>query len=106
MLAGLATGLDAIRSLGVTAERVLLVGGAARSAAVSAIAAQVFDVPVAVPAPGEYVALGAARQAAWTLTGGRPSWAVALERPAASDPRPEVRAAYDAVAARRADEAR
>lgn len=106
MLAGLATGLDAIRALGVTAERVLLVGGAARSAAVAGIAAQVFDVPVAVPAPGEYVALGAARQAAWTLTGTRPAWPVALERPAASDPRPEVRAAYDVVAARRAAEAR
>ncbi|KAA9149797.1 xylulokinase [Microbacterium lushaniae] len=105
MLAGLATGLDAIRSLGVTAERVLLVGGAARSPAVAAIAAQVFDVPVAVPAPGEYVALGAARQAAWSLTGTRPSWPLALERAAASDPRPDVRAAYDAVAARRAEEA-
>lgn len=105
MLAGLATGLDAIRSLGVTAERVLLVGGAARSPAVAAIAAQVFDVPVAVPAPGEYVALGAARQAAWSLTGTRPTWPLALERAAASDPRPQVRAAYDAVAARRAEEA-
>lgn len=106
MLAGLATGLDAIRGLGVTAERVLLVGGAARSEAVARIAAQVFDVPVAVPAPGEYVALGAARQAAWTLTGTRPSWPVVLERDAASDPRPEVRAAYDAVAAARAADAR
>jgi xylulokinase len=106
MLAGLASGLDAIRALGVTAERVLLVGGAARSPAVAAIAAQVFDVPVAVPAPGEYVALGAARQAAWTLTGARPSWPVSMERAAASDPRPQVRAAYDRVAAQRADEIR
>lgn len=104
MLAGLATGMDAIRSLGVTAERVLLVGGAARSAAVSAIAAQVFDVPVAVPAPGEYVALGAARQAAWTLRGERPAWGIAWERDAASDPRPEIREAYDRVAAQRAAE--
>ncbi|WP_125130866.1 xylulokinase [Microbacterium sp. 10M-3C3] len=104
MLAGLATGMDAIRTLGVTAERVLLVGGAARSAAVSTIAAQVFDVPVAVPAPGEYVALGAARQAAWTLRGERPAWGIAWERDAASDPRPEIREAYDRVAAQRAAE--
>jgi xylulokinase len=104
MLAGLATGMDAIRALGVRAERVLLVGGAARSAAVAAVAAQVFDVPVAVPAPGEYVALGAARQAAWTLTGARPTWPVAFDREAATDTRPEIREAYDLVAERRADE--
>jgi len=106
MLAGLATGLDAIRGLGVTAERVLLVGGAARNAAVAAVAAQVFDVPVAVPAPGEYVAQGAARQAAAVLTGAWPDWAVEMDREAASDPRPEVRERYDTVAARRAEEAR
>jgi xylulokinase len=41
---------------------------------VQAVAAQVFDVPVIVPEPGEYVADGAARQAAWVLTGARPSW--------------------------------
>ncbi|MEV5041162.1 FGGY family carbohydrate kinase [Microbacterium sp. LMI1x-1-1.1] len=106
MLAGLATGLDAIRGLGVTAERVLLVGGAARNAAVAAVAAQVFDVPVAVPAPGEYVAQGAARQAAAVLTGAWPEWAVEMDREAASDPRPEVRERYGTVAARRAEEAR
>lgn len=106
MLAGLATGLDAIRGLGVTAARVLLVGGAARNAAVAAVAAQVFDVPVAVPAPGEYVAQGAARQAAAVLAGAWPDWAVAMDREAASDPRREVRERYDAVAARRAEEAR
>ena len=30
--------------------------------------------PVAVPEPGEYVADGAARQAAWALTGELPAW--------------------------------
>jgi xylulokinase len=106
MLAGLATGLDAIRVLGVEAHRVLLIGGAAQNEAVAVIASQVFDVPVAVPAPGEYVALGAARQAAWALTGARPGWAVPIDRAAAHDTRRSIRAAYDAVAARRADEAR
>ena len=68
MLCGLADGLDALRANGVEARRILLVGGAAQNPAVSAVAAQVFDVPVVVPEPGEYVALGAAVQAAWALT--------------------------------------
>lgn len=64
MLSGLAAGIDALRGLGVPLERALLIGGGARSDAVRAIAAQVFGMPVEVPEPGEYVALGAARQAA------------------------------------------
>ncbi|MCK6079899.1 xylulokinase [Microbacterium sp. EYE_5] len=106
MLAGLATGVDAIRGLGVEARRVLLVGGAAQNAAVAAVAAQVFDVPVAVPAPGEYVALGAARQAAGVLAGALPDWPVEMHRAAASDPHPDIRTAYDAVAQRRAADLR
>jgi xylulokinase len=104
MLAGLATGLDAIRSLGVTAERVLLVGGAARNPAVATAAAQVFDVPVAVPAAAEYVARGAALQAAAVFGGAWPEWSVEMERDAVSDPRPLVREQYDRVALRRAKE--
>jgi len=64
MLRGLAAGLDAIRALGVPIERALLVGGGAQSEAVRRIAPEVLGVPVEVPAAGEYVALGAARQAA------------------------------------------
>lgn len=67
MLRGLAAGLDAIRGLGVPIERALLVGGGAQSEAVRRIAPDVLGVPVEVPAPGEYVALGAARQAARLL---------------------------------------
>lgn len=78
MLCALADGLDAVRAQGVEAHRVLLIGGAAQNPAVAAIAAEVFDVPVQVPVPGEYVAAGAAVQAAWTLTGSRPSWPLAL----------------------------
>lgn len=63
MLRGLAAGLDAIRGLGVPIERALLVGGGAQSEAVRRIAPDVLGVPVDVPAAGEYVALGAARQA-------------------------------------------
>ncbi len=98
MLCGLADGLDAVRGLGVTATRVLLVGGAAANPAVSHIAAQVFDAPVEVPEPGEYVAAGAAVQAAWVLTGERPTWEVAtLARPDAA-PVPRIREQYAARA--------
>ncbi|SFB31741.1 xylulokinase [Amycolatopsis marina] len=68
MLCGLAAGLDALRAHGLVARRVLLIGGAAQSAAVRAAAPAVFGVPVAVPPPGEHVAIGAARQAAWALS--------------------------------------
>jgi xylulokinase len=96
MLCALADGLDAVRSLGVAARRILLIGGAAQNAAVSTIAAQVFDVPVVVPEPGEYVAMGAAVQAGWALTGVRPEWPLATSAEPTPDPRPGIRAAYAA----------
>ena len=97
MLCGLADGLAALRATGVEARRVLLIGGASRSAAVQAVAAGLFGVPVELPEPAEYVALGAARQAAWTLSGAAepPAW----HRPArtldpATDDGAPVLAAY------------
>jgi xylulokinase len=74
VLCSLAEGLDAMRRLGVDAKRVLLTGGAAQSPAVQRIAGEVFGVPVVIPDPGEYVALGAATQSAFALTGARPAW--------------------------------
>jgi xylulokinase len=55
---------------------VILIGGGARSEAVRAAAPGIFGVPVDVPEPEEYVALGAARQAAWALAGtpDPPAW--------------------------------
>ncbi|MCO5556216.1 hypothetical protein L7F22_009762 [Adiantum nelumboides] len=81
MLSAQRVGLEALREQGVTVSGVTLVGGAARSEAVCRIAAQVFEVPVRVPEPGEYVADGAARQAAWALHGGAtpPSWSAGAE---------------------------
>ena len=96
MLCSLAWGLDALRGVGVAAERILLIGGAAQNPAVAAIAAQIFDVPVVVPAPGEYVARGAAVQAAWTLTGARPQWALPIVAEPAVDYRAGIRAQYAA----------
>ena len=71
MLCGLADGLDAMSGtdLGVPVERIQLIGGGARSEAVRTIAPAVLGHPVAVPPPGEYVADGAAVQAAWALAG-------------------------------------
>ncbi|MGO2930934.1 xylulokinase [Microbacterium sp.] len=63
MLRGLGAGLDAMRALGVPLDRALLIGGGAQSEAVRLIAPEVLGVPVEVPRPAEYVALGAARQA-------------------------------------------
>lgn len=102
MLCGLADGVDALRSQGVTVRRVLLIGGASRSVAVQWVARDIFCLPVVVPTPGEYVAIGAARQAAWALGGEphAPRWGrtvdVSLE-PVDSAVANEVRARYHAL---------
>jgi len=54
---------------------------------------------VVVPEPGEYVAAGAAAQAAWAVTGERPDWAIAVNAEPAVDFRPIIREQYRAVAA-------
>jgi xylulokinase len=98
MLCALADGADALLRRGVTAKRLLLIGGAAQNPAVSAIAAQVFDLPVVVPVPAEYVALGATVQAAWALTGERPDWPIAVTSEPPLDYRPVIRKQYAAHA--------
>ncbi|HEV2779454.1 MAG TPA: xylulokinase [Actinophytocola sp.] len=99
MLCSLADGIAPLRATGVEVRRVLLIGGASRSRAVQEVAAALFGVPVELPDPAEYVALGAARQAAWVLSGGTepPDW----HRPSRTlDPAAdgaEVLAAYQAA---------
>ena len=100
MLCGLADGLDALRDLGVDVRRLLLIGGGARSEAVRHIAPQVFGLPVEVPQPGEYVADGAARQAAWALSGAAeaPDWGPpAGTQVFEADVEPIIRTQYAAV---------
>ncbi|UXN27073.1 xylulokinase [Curtobacterium flaccumfaciens] len=97
MLCALADGLAAVQGTGVTVERLLLIGGAARNPAVRTVAAQVFGRDVLVPEPGEYVAAGAAKQAAWALTGALPTWDTATTT-VPSDPHPEVLEQYRAAA--------
>lgn len=76
VLCGLADALDALRAAGVEVRRVVMVGGGSRSEAVRRIAPQVFGTEVLVPPAVEAVADGAARQAAWALTGTptAPTW--------------------------------
>ena len=80
---------------------VLVVDGGGRSGAVRDIAPAIFGRAVDFPADGEYVARGAARQAAWALRGdgSAPTWQrpVAESRTAAATP--EVYARYREAAA-------
>ena len=100
MLCALADGIDALVAQGVEVRRLFLIGGGAQSRAVREIAPSVLGLDVHVPTPGEYVADGAARQAAWVLSGSDqpPAWSAAgaatVQTAAAA---PHVRAQYAAV---------
>jgi xylulokinase len=96
MLCGLVDAVDALEKLGVSINRVLLIGGAAKNPAISSIASSLFGREVLVPQPGEYVADGAARQAAWALMSGAtpPHWNLGEVTTANSTPTPEVVDAY------------
>jgi xylulokinase len=100
MLGSLAEGVEALQTAGITVSRLLLIGGAAQNSAVQQIAATVFDAPVSVPPPAEYVARGAALQAAWVVAGSRPVWPLAV-RTIPGTVLPEVLAAYRRAAAKR-----
>jgi xylulokinase len=99
LLCGLAEAVDALVDQGVEVRRLILIGGGARSEAVRRIAPAVFGHPVAVPAAGEYVADGAARQAAWVLGGGDapPVWKLTDSAPFEASPSPAVRSRYAEV---------
>jgi xylulokinase len=99
LLCGLADGLDAMTALGVDVRRAILIGGGARSRAVRELAPAVLGRPVVVPEPGEYVANGAARQAAWVLAGTAepPPWHVGRLESYEATPTPAVRARYAEV---------
>ncbi len=100
VLCSLADAIDNLADCGISTRRVILIGGAARSPAIRSIAPAIFAVPVTVPEPAEYVALGAARQAAWALSGLAlpPDWPPA--GPGAeytAGPAPQVRERYAAL---------
>ncbi|GAA4827253.1 xylulokinase [Garicola koreensis] len=96
LLCGLADGLQALTQQGVPVNSIQLIGGAARSAAVQQIAPAIFGRDVQIPEPGEYVADGAARQAAWVLSGteGPPQWTSSAVTAVTAEPTPFVRERY------------
>jgi len=94
-----ADGLDAMVRLGVNPERVFLIGGGAKSPAVRKLAPTVFGCDIVVPPDGEYVARGAARQAAWVLSGAPtpPAWPIDDAQVFTGTRQPVVREQYAAV---------
>ena len=96
MLCGLADGLDALTAVGVPVRRILLVGGAARSEAVRTMAPAVLGRTVLVPSAAEYVADGAAMQAAWALSGADevPAWGPCEAERWEAEPVPWLRERY------------
>jgi xylulokinase len=96
MLSGLADAVQSLADLGVDIKRVLIIGGAAKNPAVGQIASALFGRPVLIPPAGEYVADGAAKQAAWALLGGNtpPVWNLGKATHIESAATPEVLEKY------------
>lgn len=97
LLCSLADGIAALEEVtGVPAARITLIGGAARNEAVRRLAPAVIGREVTIAPDGEYVALGAARQAAWALAGTAepPAWEIAGAQVVEAEPTPEVLEAY------------
>lgn len=88
--------LELVRGLGVDVKRILLIGGGAKSAAVRALAPSILGMDVELPETDEYVAIGAARQAAWVLSGEAepPAWPVKVETTLTGEPTPQVYEQY------------
>jgi hypothetical protein len=97
LLCSLADAVDRlVDATGEQPRRLLLVGGATRSAALRALAPAVLGRPVTLPPSAEYVALGAARQAAWALSGAAepPVWPGPETTVLEAEPTPHVREVY------------
>ncbi len=76
VLWSLAYGVQVLQEQTGPISSITLTGGASQSDAVRQIAAAVFGLPIVVTESFESVAVGAARQAAWALTGSLPEWPV------------------------------
>ncbi|RCS63347.1 xylulokinase [Brachybacterium sp. JB7] len=97
LLCSLADGITALEDrTGTSAATITLIGGAARSEAVQQLAPAIFGRAVTIAPAAEYVALGAARQAAWALSGDQepPAWTLTDSRTVEAEATPEVLGAY------------
>lgn len=63
MLRNLVSASEVLQTSGVEVERIVLIGGASTNPAVQQIAGEMFHAPLDIIPAGEYVALGASRQA-------------------------------------------
>lgn len=92
--------INDLRANGVSIDRVVLIGGGARSEAVRRIAPAVWGLDVDVSATAEVVADGAARQAAWVLSGTPdPPPRFATDKKAyTAEPTPQVQRAFSVAA--------
>lgn len=99
LLSSMAYCIARITEHGVDVNRIILVGGGARSGAVRHIASALWGAPVHVPTPAEYVALGAARQAAWALSqdDSPPAWSFGITTTYTAAPTPHVLDQYRAA---------
>jgi xylulokinase len=99
LLCSMAYCVEKISAHGVDVRRIILVGGGARSEAVRRIAPAIWGAEVHVPTPAEYVALGAARQAAWTLSqqDSLPPWSFGVTATYSATPTPQVLDQYRAA---------
>ncbi len=81
-------GLEDLRRLGVPIKHLLLIGGGAKSPAVRRLGPAIWGMDIELPRTDEYVAIGAARQAAWVLSGKAkpPVWQRTIEETYTADP--------------------
>lgn len=94
MMCGLTDAVDALIALGVTVNRIVIIGGAAKNSAIPVIASALMGREVVVPPVGEYVADGAAKQAAWALLGAMPQWNLGEVTHHTTKPTPDVMDRY------------
>lgn len=103
MLLGQNDGLRQMQKIGVPIEKVYMIGGSMKSPAVREIAPAIFGRDIILPEIGEYVANGAARQAAWVynvknnLDQEIPKWELASQEIITASSTPEVVEAYERV---------
>ena len=94
MMCGLTDAVDALIALGVTVNRIVIIGGAAKNLAIPVIASALMGREVVVPPVGEYVADGAAKQAAWALLAQIPQWNLGEVTHHTTKPTPDVMDRY------------